>query len=74
MLQQASYVCQDLERCAMQDCNPTTLPFTPNLTFDQDDEATQIINPETLTDFRGKIGSLIYDMKQTWMDVFYSLR
>ena len=72
-LHQASYVRQVLERYGMRDCNPTRLPFTYNLTFDQDDDPTQTPDPETVTNFRAKTGSLIYAMKQTRMDICYPL-
>ena len=72
-LHQASYVRQVLERYGMQDCNPTRLPFTPNLTFDQEDDLAQTPDPEIVTDFRANIGSLIYAMKQTRMDICYPI-
>ena len=72
-LHQASYVRQILERYDMKDCNPTRLPFTPNLTFDQDDEPKTTPEPEIVTEYRAKIGSLIYAMKQTRLDIFYPL-
>ena len=72
-LHQGSYMRQVLERYGMQDCNPTKLPFTPHLTFSQDDEPTSKPDPETITQFRGKVGSLIYAMKQTRLDICYPL-
>ena len=72
-LHQGSYMRQVLERYGMQDCNPTKLPFTPGLTFTQDDEPTQSPDPQVITEFRGKIGSLIYAMKQTRLDIAYPL-
>ena len=72
-LHQASYVRQVLERYGMQDCNATKLPFAPNLTFSQDDEPSVPPDPETITDYRAKVGSLIYAMKQTRLDICYPL-
>ena len=72
-LHQASYVRQVLERYGMQDCNPTKLPFAPHLIFNQDDEPKETPDPEVVTEFRGKIGSLIYAMKQTRLDICYPL-
>ena len=72
-LHQSAYVRQILERYGMQDCNPTRLPFTPNLTFDQDDEPKEPPEPGIITDYRAKIGSLIYAMKQTRLDICYPL-
>ena len=72
-LHQASYVRQVLERYDMQDCNATELPFAPNLTFSQDDEPSQPPDPETITDCRAEVGTLIYAMKQTRLDICYPL-
>ena len=72
-LHQAAYVRQVLERYDMQDCNATKLPFAPNLTFSQEDEPAQPPDPETITEYRAKIGSLIYAMKQTRLDICYPL-
>ena len=63
-LHQSSYVQQVLERYGMSDCNPTKLPFSPHLTFSLDDEPTLKPDLEAITDYRAKVGSLIYDMKQ----------
>ena len=57
----------------MTDCNPTKLPFTLGLNFTQDDEPTTAPSPKIITDYRGKIGSLIYAMKQTRVDIAYPL-
>ena len=72
-LHQGSYMRQVLERYGMQDCNPTKLPFTPHMTFNADHEPTAPVSPQIITEFRGKIGSLIYAMKQTRLDIAYPL-
>ena len=72
-LHQGSYMRQVLERYGMQDCNPTKLPFTPHTTFNADHEPTAPVSPQIITEFRGKIGSLIYAMKQTRLDIAYPL-
>ena len=72
-LHQSSYVRQVLERYDKQECNATKLPFAPNLTFSQDDEPSHPPDPETITDYRAKVGSLIYAMKQTRLDICYPL-
>lgn len=72
-LHQSAYIKQVLERYGMSECNPTKLPLTPGLTFNQNDEPTSTPDPETITEFRGKIGSLIYAMKQTRLDIAYPL-
>ena len=72
-LHQSSYVQQVLERYGMSDCNPTKLPFSPHLTFSPDDEPTLKPDPEAVTDYRAKVGSLIYAMKQTRVDICYPL-
>ena len=72
-LHQGSYIRQVLERYGMQDCNPCKLPFTPGMTFNVDHEPTSPPDPKTITEFRGKIGSLIYAMKQTRLDITYPL-
>ena len=43
------------------------------MTFNQDHEPTSPPDPETITELRGKIGSLIYAMKQTRLDIAYPL-
>ena len=45
----------------------------PGLTFTLDDEPTAPPDPQAITDFRGKIGSLIYAVKQTRLDIAYPL-
>ena len=72
-LRQGAYVRQVLERYGMQDCNPTKLPMQPGLTFSLDDEPTDPPDPQTVTEFRAKIGSLIYAVKQTRLDIDYPL-
>ena len=72
-LSQGGYIKQVLERYGMSDCNPTKLPFTPGLNFTQDDLPTKTPSPEIISDYRGKIGSLIYAMKQTRVDIAYPL-
>ena len=72
-LHQSSYVQQVLERYGMSDYNPTKLPFSPHLTFSPDDETTLKPDPETVIDYRAKVGSLIYAMKQTRIDICYPL-
>ena len=72
-LHQGTYMRQVLERYVLQDCNPTKLPFTPHMTFNQDHEPTSLPDLHTITEFRGKIGSLIYAMKQTRLDIAYPL-
>lgn len=72
-LHQAAYVRQVLERYDMHECNATKLPFTPNLTFSQDDEPSEPPEPDVITEYRAKIGSLIYAMKQTRLDICYPL-
>ena len=57
----------------MSDCNATKLPFSPNLTFGPDDEPLVPLDPEAITEYRAKIGSLIYAMKQTHLDICYPL-
>ena len=52
----------------MSDRNPTRLLFTRGLNFTQDDVPTTTPDPEIIT-YRGKIGSLIYAMKQTQVDM-----
>ena len=47
-LHQGSYMRQVLERYRMQNYNPSKLPFTPGLTFNQDDEPTQSLLTEHL--------------------------
>ena len=72
-LHQSSYVQQVLERYGMSDCNPTKLPFSPHLTFSPHDEPTLKPDLEIVTDYRAKVGSLIYAMKQTRIDICYPL-
>lgn len=72
-LSQAGYIKQVLDRYGMTDCNPTKFPFTPGLNFTEDDIPTTTPDPEIITDYRGKIGSLIYAMKQTRVDISYPL-
>ena len=72
-LHQSSYVQQVLERYGMSDCNPTKLPFSPHLTFSPDDEPILNPDPKAITDYRAKVGSLIYAMKQTRVDICYPL-
>lgn len=72
-LSQGGYIKQVLERYGMTDCNPTKLPFTAGMNFTQDDVPTTTPSPEIITDYRGKIGSLIYAMKQTRVDIAYPL-
>ena len=43
------------------------------MTFNADHEPTSPPDPQTITEFRGKIGSLIYAMKQTRLDICYPL-
>lgn len=50
------------------------MPFTPGLNFTQDDLPPEIPSPEIISDYRGKIGSLIYAMKQTRVDIAYPSR
>ena len=57
----------------MHECNPTKLPLAPGTQFTQNDEPTLSPTPEEITDFRGKVGSLIYAMKQTRLDIGYAL-
>ena len=47
------------------------LPFTLGLNFDQDDEPAIISSPEIITDYIGRIGSLIYAMIQTRVKIVY---
>ena len=72
-LSQGSYIKQILERYNMSDCNPCKLPFSPGLNFTKDDEPLIDRDADIITDFRGKIGSLIYAMKQTRIDIAYPL-
>ena len=72
-LSQGSYVRQVLERYGMSECNPTKLPLSPGTQFSQDDEPTLTPSPEIITEFRGKMGSLIYAMKQTRVDIAYTV-
>lgn len=72
-LHQSSYVRQVLERYGMQDCNPTKLPMTSHLSFTPDDEPMEPPDPQTISEFRAKVGSLIYAMKQTRIDICYPL-
>ena len=62
---QGANIKQVLYIYGLLDCNPTRLPFTRGLNFTQDDVPTTTPDPEIITDYRGKIGSLIYAMKQT---------
>lgn len=64
-LNQGAYVKQGLNKYGMSNCNPPRLHFTPGLNFTQDDERTTAPDHEIITDYRGKIGSLIYLKKQT---------
>ena len=68
-LSQGAYIKQILERYNMSDCNPCKLPFSPGLNITKDDEPLVDRDANVITDFRGKIGSLIYDMKQTRKDI-----
>ena len=72
-LSQEAYMKQVLDRYNMSDCNPCKLPLSPGLNFTTDDEPINPPTPETVTDYRGKIGSLIYAMKQTRVDIAYPL-
>ena len=68
-LHQGYHMQQLLERHNLQDCNPNKLPFAPHLTDNRDDEPTLNPDPQTVTEFRGKTGSLIYAMRQTRLDI-----
>ena len=72
-LSQGGYTKQVLDIYGMADCNPTKLPFTPGMNFTQDDIPATPPSPSIITDYRGKIGSLIYAMKQTRVDIAYPL-
>ena len=72
-LNQGSYIKQILERYNMENCNPCKLPLSPGLNFTKEDEPLVARDPDIITDFRGKIGSLIYAMKQTRIDIAYAL-
>ena len=72
-LHQSSYIRQVLERYGMSDCNATKLPFSPTLNFGPDDEPQAPLEPTVITEYRAKIGSLIYAMKHTRLDICYPL-
>ena len=72
-LGQSGFLRGVLERYGMHECNPTKLPLAPGTQFTQNDEPTLPPTPEEITDFRGKVGSLIYAMKQTRLDIGYAL-
>ena len=57
----------------MERCNPTKLPLAPGTQFSQDDEPLIPPTPDQITEYRAKIGSLIYAMKQTRIDIAYTV-
>ena len=72
-LHQSSYIRQVLDRYGMADCNSTKLPFSPHLIFSPDDEPDSPPDPASIKDYRAKIGSLIYAMTHTRLDICYPL-
>ena len=64
---------QVLDRYGMGDCNPTKLPLAHGTQFSLSDEPSFPPTPEAITDFRGKIGSVIYAMKQIRLDIAYTV-